>query len=1171
MRSALDLQDKIFEEMSMFEQEFEAGRANSTEFDGGSERVGQFGDEEIGDYSHLQTAQVHSDVVFVGFPSSAVEYIERHWLDSLVHESNSEGSYGGKLFDMPGDLSVRHHYHLLQVSFHVADLIRDTMLNMMRGSLTEDRTMEHGFVINAWEIENMLDGLTKEMRSTGPAFELQGNSHQYVASNTIYVLNIDLEESLKQLSSQLGAPAKYSYQNGFTEAQLDRLAKDSKVVQLSKTVLREQSNAHREVITDKDGYSPSLTDKQASEIVQNMMSTWYWPKKDNIDDYGWGYDNHYRRIEQQIHSRQAVKESREWAQGYSDASIHSTLEERALRLLEAPWRGQRGGDYRYSLARAVLRHAAEAAEGGKRYGLRDPSCGASAWISGSDFAWVDQGATAREPHAASLYTSSQRHGGELRDLQPRALRATEWATLGDTRSNLKRDVDAGLSRIGEWMSSHYSSLLSLAKQTRDCPEVVIMDLPRPNELDDRAVEVDRAAGSDADEYGHGWAAEGIDYKGIEQAHASSLAGQACVSILKQAIYLRNCYFHFQRMRRALADAYQNSEVTGLEEDTEALDRHEARIFLGRLKEIHFDSMREVVAAIGADLTSKGKGEGKSSIGVVSEGATVYLGHTLARVLELSEQLTAPPVGVHLDPHSPDLPLPGDATLVSEDGHRLSGAGKRGSKGHSAVEREEELSLHQVGLADYVGSRVGSHAAVGDSSSGSGIDDYSLVTRTLPPLSFPQRIDVAVYVVRLQSTYDPISVDSASTHTSFDYRQLVRSLSDMALPNQELTVSLHNLDVYSQASKGAAFSEAGHEALVLAMRSCQRLESFATVYLDADCVWAHLRTYDSTNAAKSAGTSTGGDQHRRWEDAHQHVPIFVLSVAQEEPLFVNSALDTATAVADGVLAVQNAQAEISTGQVCGDREIRRHGRDPTGAVIQAAGRVIAGISSEHLSKQVAHLHSPDSSLLSLTLDTAASPRTEGQRQDVQCSFGRSVSFHTSADSELGPTAFSSVEVSAAHRARMLRMIGHCHVLLQASVRAALPGTVARRQATIVRTFFVILLGRLLHEVEIVEPSDLSHTASQCNALYFLVENWLHSKQLPDEIYYAIDDSMGGLPLDDREGAGDKWRAQNTAAASDSSGEGFSLFDLLGFWPAVLFVASFASSLFWPKKKKPDRYL
>ena len=61
---------------------------------------------------------------------------------------------------MPGDLSVRHHYHLLQVSFHVADLIRDTLLNMMKGSLAADKT--HGFIINAWEIELMLDGLTKD-------------------------------------------------------------------------------------------------------------------------------------------------------------------------------------------------------------------------------------------------------------------------------------------------------------------------------------------------------------------------------------------------------------------------------------------------------------------------------------------------------------------------------------------------------------------------------------------------------------------------------------------------------------------------------------------------------------------------------------------------------------------------------------------------------------------------------------------------------------------------------------------------------------------------------------------------------------------------------------------------------------------------------------------------
>ena len=106
-------QEQLFEELNNFEdasQNSEDVRKEQEDTSGYEDEL----DEEIrAQSSHVQTANVHTDVVFVGFPSSAVDYIERHWMDSLTHESNSEGSYGGKLFEMPGDISVKHHYHLL--------------------------------------------------------------------------------------------------------------------------------------------------------------------------------------------------------------------------------------------------------------------------------------------------------------------------------------------------------------------------------------------------------------------------------------------------------------------------------------------------------------------------------------------------------------------------------------------------------------------------------------------------------------------------------------------------------------------------------------------------------------------------------------------------------------------------------------------------------------------------------------------------------------------------------------------------------------------------------------------------------------------------------------------------------------------------------------------------
>ena len=147
---------------------------------------------------------------------------------------------------MPGDISVKHHYHLLHVSFHAADLIRDTMLNMMKSSVTGD--MQAGFLINAWEIEHMLNGLTKALRADSNEYGATDH-YRYVTSNTIYILNIDFEQSLQKLATEMGTRAEYSFTMA-SQPQLDRLAKDAKLVS-EQGVLQGQSNSLREELLRK--------------------------------------------------------------------------------------------------------------------------------------------------------------------------------------------------------------------------------------------------------------------------------------------------------------------------------------------------------------------------------------------------------------------------------------------------------------------------------------------------------------------------------------------------------------------------------------------------------------------------------------------------------------------------------------------------------------------------------------------------------------------------------------------------------------------------------------------------------------------------------------------------------------------------------------------------------
>ena len=130
-----------------------------------------------------------------------------------------------------------------------------------------------------------------------------------------------------------------------------------------------------------------------------------------------------------------------------------------------------------------------------------------------------------------------------------------------------------------------------------------------------------------------------------------------MTLLKQAVFLRNVYYLFQKMSMGFTVVVEANSLRGREEEADALDRQETLLYLRRLKEIHFDSLRDIIAAVGVDLKDK---DDTRHMSILSDTAIASLGHVLAKVLELSEQLTAPPVGVHLNPHSADLPLPGDA-------------------------------------------------------------------------------------------------------------------------------------------------------------------------------------------------------------------------------------------------------------------------------------------------------------------------------------------------------------------------------------------------------------------------------------------------------------------------------------------------------------------------------
>ena len=160
------------------------------------------------------------------------------------------------------------------------------------------------------------------------------------------------------------------------------------------------------------------------------------------------------------------------------------------------------------------------------------------WISGANFAWIDEGASSREPHAQYRY--GPQWDAEVTQVRPQSLLTGDWVALGDAKGKAKGNVDEGLKRVGEQLLNHYTSVIALAKQTKDCPDIVLQDFPLRSDM----VKVARSG----EEYGYGWATEGPTYRALDQAFGSGVASLACVSLMRQAVLLRNAYYTFHKMK-----------------------------------------------------------------------------------------------------------------------------------------------------------------------------------------------------------------------------------------------------------------------------------------------------------------------------------------------------------------------------------------------------------------------------------------------------------------------------------------------------------------------------------------------------------------------------------------------------------------------------------------------
>jgi len=141
LNSALEAEDEILDALSTYVNS-DSLHKETKEFDGGR------GSDEGSRLLHL-----HHDVVFLGFPLTAIDFIADKWIHLLQRDEHilSTINNNENVIKMPGDIMIRNHYNLVKSSFHVADAINSRIKSLASSNNT----------INIWEMEEILQSLSE--------------------------------------------------------------------------------------------------------------------------------------------------------------------------------------------------------------------------------------------------------------------------------------------------------------------------------------------------------------------------------------------------------------------------------------------------------------------------------------------------------------------------------------------------------------------------------------------------------------------------------------------------------------------------------------------------------------------------------------------------------------------------------------------------------------------------------------------------------------------------------------------------------------------------------------------------------------------------------------------------------------------------------------------------
>jgi len=1094
---------------------------------------------------------VHNDVVFVGFPASAVEAMRAKWFDQLTHTDPLLATLGANanVVVAPGGMLVRHHFHLVQISFHVADRLRDYVSQLLLhptgdgvGDGEKDGNTLGDHYINAWELEELLESLADTIGSTHTMRAADGGSgpeqKSAGAAGTLFVVNLDV-------GTTRGAEVRYSYRHGFTTGDLRTMAVDAEVLKAAENVLSGRRSTRADLVAeDKQPLFPTPAGSSSGSSGSGGSSS-----------TARTYARTNEAMNTQVHWRDAVSATRDWAKGLGETITglskdgRFTLKERALRILKAA-AGSPLARHTRSLATAVVAAArrplsdAEAAEAERTCS----HCSATTWVGSGRVMWRDLHAVPAAPVHRSM-------GNSPSEPQPRPLSETDWLKVGTIVVPPKLDKKKKLESVEEIEETLYAMQRQLTSLEHmiwqaGCPDFntpIINMSPAPPKGGQKRADAHLDALGEL----------------LEDRVSSRTITPTCAHLAMQVALLETLRIASQEMG-AMSTRWLGSPQAD-----------EVKWYLGDFAHLHARLLLEALeisnpllaSAVFTPIPTAAKKKSKDAgpppehdrdrtvpsegtqvhAGKLSEEAAVYLGHLTSYVQRAARYRVAPPMALRLDPAvDPASALAAPAPLtpitaalrsrvemyqrrLTRDriryGERVHGDYEDGVRAENEISRFAHAytgeSMLELILSE---SMYGGHGGPGGGTEARREHEADEVERSLPlwasllpSVLFPTKVDVVLYVVKLQSTYEPLA--RGAEEGGFDFATFIAEVGRLKLPNQHMAVSVQVLDRAALAGErgiSLGLASCRREARVPAAPAAQPGDTGAPTeyyrFLDGACVWAHLHPVDE----QAANALARQDKDRKAAAQTLHLPVFLISTAEDDPVFLAD-LQQASVVGDMVLVVQNQQEKILSELTCVSSDAvaaqdatyaeRREvsGRNPLAAALAAVARAVGGLPGGQWGHRGLPTAPNAAAALGFEGPADAPPPDEitgsdshalmngggsdaeyagWGLQDWSTFLGPSPVFEATALSSHYLPSFSALEIELMHRARVLRSVG----LSRAAAQIIADGTVGA--LTYVLDDGLERLQKTLTEaMAAADVADWAAAAGAANAGYLLAQELL----------------------------------------------------------------------------------